>query len=59
MTFIHAGVPALQHLTTGTDSCLEHRASLLQLLGAASTPRRGREYVHNVYHDTIEVGLRH
>ena len=55
MTFMHAGVPALQDLTAALNT-----ASLLQLLpGAAYTPRRGREYVHNVYHDTIEVGLRH
>jgi len=51
MTFMHAGVPALQDLTAALNT-----ASLLQLLhGAAYTPRRGREYVPNVYNDTSEV----
>ena len=54
MTLMHAGVPALQDLTAGTYSCLEDRF-IASVVGAAYTPRRGREYVHNVYHDTIQV----
>ena len=49
MTFMHAGVPALQDLTAALNT-----ASLLQLLGAAAGPplRRGRVYVY-AYNDTI------
>jgi len=46
MTFMHAGVLALQDLTAETDSCLEHRfiASVVGCSGAAAGPplRRGR-----------------
>jgi len=56
MTFMHAGVLALQDVPAETDSCLEHRfiASVVGCSGAATGPplRRGRVYVY-AYNDTI------
>ena len=44
MTFMHAGVPALQHLTAETDGCLEHRfiASVVGCSGGTAAAARPR-----------------